>query len=282
MNLSALSQTANKALTLSNLILVSPQGTVGYQPQNAPSYSKNTAAQPPALIFNYEGEQVATLSSDITDHYIENNSAIQDQIALKPETITTQGFVGELNNVPPGLLAPLKTIADKLVAIGAYAPQVSVTAALAYANAFAAYQIAESLLNTGVSIWGVVTGSGGESVINGSGLDSSSNQNQQQKYFQQFYGYWKNRTLFTVQTPWAVFQDMAIESLRAVQDADTRMITDFEITFKLMRFASTLTVLTQLDASNFQGRAAASASGVVDMGVSSLIPSPNLFFGSVV
>jgi hypothetical protein len=48
--------------------------------------------------------------------------------------------------------------------------------------------------------------------------------------------------LFTVDTPWGFFTDMAIKSLTATQDATTRVITDFAITFKKMRFAQTVAI----------------------------------------
>ncbi len=281
-NLSALTPITTAATALSNLILVSPQKTIGYQPQNAPSWKRDTTQQPPALLFNYEGEQTVALSSDITDHYIEDNTAVQDQIALKPERITTSGFVGELNDIAPAALQPLKTIAEKLTTVTAYVPQVSTTAQLAYANAFQLYQVAQNALNSAVSTWASINGTPSQSVINGSGIQTAPNQTKQQIYFQQFYGYWKNRQLFTVQTPWAIFQDMAIESLRAVQDAETRVITDFEVTFKLMRFASTQLVQNQqlYDNNNFQGRAFNQGAPTVDLGTSTLQISPASFAGS--
>ena len=53
------------------------------------------------FLFNILGEEVVTLTADATDHYVEDNSAIQDHIALKPITITLHGYIGEVNNVPP-------------------------------------------------------------------------------------------------------------------------------------------------------------------------------------
>lgn len=284
---SAISNAANAAIGLSNLILVSPQSTIGYQPQNYPSWKNDNSSQPPAILFNYEGEQTVSLSSDVTDHYIENNTAIQDQVALKPETITTSGFIGELNDVAPAALIPLQTVAEKLVAIGAYAPQISETAAIAYAKAFQLYQVGASLANSAVSSWSSLTGGGAQTVINGATTQqdivnqTNKSQTKQQIYFQQFYGYWKSRTLFTVQTPWAVFQDMIIQNLRAVQDAETRMITDFEITFKLMRFASTQSVanIGLYNSNDAQGRLLSQSSEEVDLGTSS-VETSNVSFAS--
>lgn len=282
-NLSALSNVTTAATGLSNLILVTPQKTVGYQPQLKPTKTgAPQQQQPPALLFNYEGEQSISLQSDITDHFVEDNTAIQDQIALRPEKITTTGFIGELNDVSPRALALLKFAADKLTVISAYAPVLSVTALIAYNTAFQIYQTGSNVLNSAVASWSSLSGSGGTTTINGTDIDLQKNQNKQQVAFQQFYGYWRDRTLFTVQTPWAIFQNMAIESLRAMQDAETRVITNFEITFKLMRFASTITEngpIISTDITNFQSRLANQAAGLTDLGTSTPVPDIGLSQG---
>lgn len=266
-NISSLTPITTTATALSNLILVSPQATVGYQPQNNPTSS--TMKPPPAILFHYEGEQTALIESDITDHFIEDNTAIADQIALRPELITTQGFIGELNNVAPGILAALQTLADKLTVISAYVPVLSETAIIAYTEAFQLYQVGANAVNSAVSAWSTLNGTSGESVINGQGITIQPNQTKQQTAFQQFYGYWRNRTLFTVQTPWAVFQNMAIKSLRAIQDADTNMLTDFEVTFKIIRTAQNATSIF----TSVQGRLGSQSAGVTDLGTSTPPPS---------
>lgn len=231
MDLSALSNATSAAQALSNLILITPNKNIGYSPQNPPNAdgTPSTATPPPAFLFNYEGENTATIDSDITDHFVEDNTTIQDQIALKPLLVTTQGYIGELNDIAPPALAALKTAADKLSVVGAYVPVISATALIAYNQAAFLYANAQNVSNAAVSAWSSITGKGG-----------TATQSKQQIAFQQLYGYWQNRTLFTVQTPWAIFQNMAIKTIRAVQDADTRMISTFDLTLKQMRFASTL------------------------------------------
>lgn len=274
-DLSALSTFTTSATALSNLVLVSPQDVVGYQPQNPNNAdgSPSTASPPPTFLFHYEGEQTAHLESDITDHYVEDNKAVQDQIALKPEVITTQGYIGELNNVPPKALALLKKAADKLGAISAYTPQLSATALLAYNEAFFLYEVAANAANSAVAAWSTITGSSGQSVIGSQGLTAETAQNRQQTAFQQFYGYWRSRTLFTVQTPWAVFQNMAIQSVRAVQGAETNVISTFEITFKMIRKATTLSVSGNGSAVSYSGQLKSQAAPTTDLGVSSPVPS---------
>lgn len=269
-NLAPISTATTAATALSNLILVTPQSTVGYQPQNAPTIDNNTRALPPSLIFQYEGEQNLYLQSDITDHYIEDNTAINDMIALHPEEYSTTGYIGELNDVAPQALVPLKFLADKLTTVSAYVPSISETALIAYNEAFFAYQIAQNAINNAVSSWSTITGSDTESVIDGNGITIAKNQTKQQIMFQQFYGYWRNRTLFTIQTPWAIFRDMAIKSLRAIQSADTRMITDFEVTFKIMRFAKSISVSRDITKQN---RASTQGEALTNQGQSVLSPS---------
>lgn len=265
-NLSQLAAATTGATALSNLILVTPQEDSGYQPQNPPNAdgTPSTAEAPPGILFHYEGEQTVTLESDITDHYVEDNTAIQDQIALKPEKVTTHGYIGELNDVAPKLLKPLKTAAEKLTVIGAYTPVLSLTALIAYNGATLAYQVASNAVNAAVSAWSSLTG-------------GSANQTKQQIAFAQFYGYWQKRTLFTIQTPWMKLENMAIMTLRAIQDESTRMITDFEVTFKVIRTAKTATASSTQ--ALLESRAGMQAAGLVNLGTSSVRPSIPLSSG---
>lgn len=279
-SVAALSSATTLIGSLSNLLLASPQTTQGYQPQNVPSATGLTSLLqgPSSLIFHYEGEQSATLSSDITDHFIENNTAIQDQIALKPVTITTHGFIGELNNVPPaGLGSLLSLVSNTLTSIAPFAPALASGAQNAYNQASAGYMLASNAVNGAISAVSSLGGSG-ESVIGsiGSEINVANNQNKQQIFFQQLYGYWQTRTLFTIQTPWAIFQNMAILTCRPVQSGEDRTITDFEVTFKQMNFASTALLSTQLVS---QGRAATQSATNQSNGNISLNPSTSVSSG---
>lgn len=267
---------------LSGLILVSPQSTTGYQPLNPklPDGSVFSAPQPKTFVFHYEGEQTVGLESDITDHYVEDNTAVQDQISLKPETISTQGFIGELNDVPPAALAALKFAANKLTLVGGYTPRLTTTALIAYSEALFLYQTAANAVNSAIStvesIGNVFGANNGQNVIGSGGLTEGGTQNEQQKAFQKFYTYWHTRTLFNIQTPWAVFQNMAITKLRAVQDAETNAITTFEVSFKMIRVASTLSFGAQALGS-YQGRSETQNAGDVNNGTSA--PENDLSLG---
>lgn len=289
-DVSSISTSVTSINALSNLILVSPQATVGYQPQNFPTQNGNTTQkQPSPILFHYEGTNTVEMSCDITDHFIEDNSAIQDQIAIKPTIITVQGFIGELNDVAPIASPFLKAAQDKLLTIAAYQPDLTATAIIAYDQAFAAYQlatnIAQSAVQSASSIAQIGGDLGAEAVIDGNGIFNPNNptqsltsngtafgrainlanQTKQQIVFQQWAGYIFNRTLFTVQTPWAIYEDMAIQSMKAIQDDTTNTITDFEMTFKQMRFASSTDAIL-IDENDYQNRAANQAAPIITSG----------------
>lgn len=272
-DLSTLSNSMVTAQALNNLILVWPQEQTGFQPQYDPFSNKEGSAE--KFLFHYEGEQSITLDSDITDNYVEENFAIQDHIALAPEIIQTTGFIGELTDASPEALMALKQAADKLTAVSAYEPVLSVSAQKAYNLAFQAYQAFDILKRTKIpSFSGVGGTTSGPTVINtsqsaeqfASSVDFTT-QNKQQIAFQKFYGYRKARALFTVQTPWAIFQNCAIQSLVATQAEDTRYITSFAITFKPINVAYTTTVGTQNDQ---QGRAYFQGAIIQDTGTSAV------------
>lgn len=299
-NLSPLVSGATAAASLAGLALVvpvtnNPSATKGYQPtaslDNADGSGSliglasasvqsllNFTSLPNPLLFHYEGENTGSFESDITDHYVEDNTTLVDQIGLRPELVTVTGFIGELNNVLPAALQALQTAANTLLVVDSYQPQLGITALEKLNQAELLYESANSVANSAVSAWGsLATAFGsGEDITGDSGVFTSGAavvQNLQQQMFQQFYGYWRQRTLFNVQTPWAIFTNMAIKSLRAIQDAETRMITNFEITFKKIRTASTqITSLSELS----QGRQAISDSVLSNNGTTSGDPGSSL------
>jgi len=243
----AASNITTSVTSFSSLILVTPQTNGSYLAQDSsviPGLATPTSSNDP-YVFNYEGENAFSFESDITDSYIESNSAIQDHIALKPETFKVQGFVGELNDILPiGPANTIKQLQSKLVVLSAYAPSVSVAALEIINEAILAEEVAVKLAASALQTLSTAIGGGLKT--------------QQSYYFNQFYLAWQNRTLFTIQTPWTILSDMAIQSVQAIQDESTRMVTDFEITFKAMRFVNP-TSSTGVNPEDMSGRAATSA-----------------------
>lgn len=279
-NLSEISNAQTTALSLSNLVMATPQKKIGIQPQ-APSTTDGAKRQnPPKFLFHYEGEQTMQIESEITDHYAEDNTTFQDHIALKPEIISTHGFIGELSDVaeltvgqPIETVEALKTVVSRLTAVSDFVPELSVSAQRAYNLAFQTYQLGSNIYDN-IKKWGSVNSS-----FTTSEEFNKKLQTKQGVAFQLFYGYWRQRYLFTVQTPWGVFENMAIQSLRAVQDQEQNVITDFELTFKMMRFAETYTEIStfgQYDPTKAEGRTFSQGSEAVDLGSSQPSASDSL------
>lgn len=237
LNVASIGQIQAGALAAGNLALVVPAllgGTpLGYQPIAGVNPDGSIQPVQPPFLFHYEGENKVTLESDITDHYVETNSPIEDSITLHPKLISVHGFIGELNNIPSGalsgVLAAAKTVTDKLQGVSAYAPKLSTTATSVYNQAAQAYSTFNSVVNSGSSVLDAING-------------NNPAQGKQAQAFLQFENWRDNRQLFNVQTPWRLYKNFAILSLTATQDEKTSMITDFLIVFKQMTFTSVNTI----------------------------------------
>lgn len=172
------------------------------------------------FLFGIPEEESVELTSDSTNHYLEDNTAIQDHIALNPEQITLKGSVYEMlipsysampaplgkSNplVPSSLYAPsTKTKGDEDAPIPTVQP--STTAYNRWKNAGA--------------------------IQNGA----------QKKAFDYFYQLWRGRMLFSVETPWGVFRDMHIINFNPTQSKESNEVTNITVTFKRLRFAGTST-----------------------------------------
>lgn len=234
---------------VSNIVLVTAQSSesnlLGYQAQNGPVITSTAPVYTPSFVFHYEGEQIVTFESDITDHYVETNSAVQDQVAQKPIEVSTHGFIGDLNDVvPPSLQAQQATVMTILGNIQSYNPSLVVSALNAYNEAFQTYQIAAQLAAVVPSASAFLQTVPSASVAGSSTSGKPASwlgQTAQQAAFNYFWQQYVQRTFFTVQTPWALFRNMQIKTLRAVQSEDTRTVTDFQLTLKQMQFAQAIT-----------------------------------------
>jgi len=195
-----------------DLILVSPEKYTGFTES---TLSKNTVG----FKFQIVGDEVLNLQSDITDHYAEDNSSIQDHIALRPIRFTVSGFIGELTNEVPDALEAVKETADRLGTLSYYLPSISNTAQRIYNTAIQVYQLGQKIKNAGAVSASVKV------------------QTKQEKAYQDLEKLWRNRTLFWVATPYGQFSNMAIENISVTQSADSKFISDFSITFKEVKFS---------------------------------------------
>lgn len=202
--------------------------------------------------FQIVGNEAVNVSSDITDHWLESNITAQDHIALKPEIITLTGYVGELVDAAPEEIKEISKEADRLTTLSPFLPSLTVQAQSIYDQVERAYRTYEKANQTVEDIF---------NKYKASGLDQYMNS--QQFAFATFYDAWRNRQLFSVQTPYAVFTSMAIQSLKAEQDESTRLISSFELTLKKVRITQNI----QTQKTTFQGRASYQVKSQVDKGV---------------
>ncbi len=242
LNLSALSTVTTAAKTIANVILATPLSNQGIQPLaiTASAIQEDGAQEMAPILFDFDGEQTVDLTSDITDNYTEDNTALQDQIALRPEVIRTNGYISELNDIVPEELKFLQTATQKLLLLEAYTPGLTVAALRAYNEAVTVYAVGRLAISAAVSKW-TEPGTALQAQATRAGVELSGGmQNKQQAAYLRFMGYWRERRLFKVQTPWCIFPFCAIQSVRAIQGEDTRTVSNFEVTFKTIRFARTV------------------------------------------
>lgn len=188
-------------------------------------------------------EDGLSLQSQITDNYIENNTAIQDHIALSPVTITLSGYIGETVYQPPlnffnSITSSLNdfaankfgiTITDKLSPISALLPSVSnITEAARNAVQYteSSYRRYEKILNQFKSL-------------------KKKEQKQPTETVQQYTAnklkdIWQSRKMVEVITPWGRYEDMQILSINFRQ-GNTTGSTNLSVTLKQINYASTQT-----------------------------------------
>lgn len=192
------------------------------------------ASNPPpgiaGFLFDIDADSSIELTSDITDHFVENNTAIQDQIGLKPEQITLRGLVAELRNTPrirKEITDPVvDALPDNEPLVPLLAPQAQQEADDAGAELFSEDQSVAAQ----------------ETLFNYFDGQRRQDGTQQSNAFLFFYNLWKARQLFTVETPWGIMTSMAILSLRAEQGEESKYVSDLRITFKKIRFAKDIAI----------------------------------------
>lgn len=242
----ALTTILNKVSSISSIVAITPQDKIGIRFQG----------ETKGFLFDIVDEETATLQSDITDHFAEDNVFLQDHIAIKPTVITVRGFIGELTDKVPEGLESLQLAKEKLYALSAFTPSLSVAALRAYNTGLQIYNVGKNAVKAAESAFGFFTGAAPE-------------QTAQQKAFIKFKDAFEKRQLFEVQTPWALYKSMAIQSLKVTQTGESKHISDFELSFKEIRLAKNLRSFGQLKELTFNGRTINQMSALINKGLSS-------------
>ncbi len=205
------------------------------------------------------------LQSNITDNWVENNTAIQDHIALNPLTLNLRGISGEKvykydpaeaerllaqarieavkagNSLITNMLGQLglsraADLYNKLAPLAILYPSVSNISQLARN----AYDYVESSYNRYSTL---VNNFLGKSNPVDSFLGTETNipsQTRLREIFEQLSALRASRTALVVSTPYSVFSNMYITSLELVQNEEN-YITDIALNLKKIEFAETKT-----------------------------------------
>jgi hypothetical protein len=190
------------------------------------------------LTFDIRGEERLEFKSEITDHWLENNSAIHDQISLSPEKVTLKGSIGIIAYQTPLITnAPVQ----KAAALPLNTPLIPTeTPGSAQAQLLSTSTTVNSINANTTNLY--------QWYLGNSNIDGANPNLRQQNIVGFLYQLWTGRVLFTVETPWGIFSNMAIESCEPSQDATTTNVTDISVTFKKIRLASQVIINPDLSA----------------------------------
>ena len=213
--LNVVGSSLNLINNVANQFIVRPTGTV-------PTSGIN------GFVFDFLGEEEVTIESEITDHYVEDNYAIQDHIAQKPIRYIAKGYVGELVNLFPNSLLSILTTVQSLDAVDIFKPVFSAQANQVYNQIAAEGNQIVNVIGQAKSLYDLISG-------------VSTTANKQQNAFNAFINFWQNRTSCTIETPWGVLYSMYVERITPTQQENTQIITEFTVTFKQIRLTTTLT-----------------------------------------
>lgn len=211
---------------------------------------------PPAgiagFLFDIEEDSMVELGSDITDHFVESNVALQDHIALRPVEIETNGCVGELVFPPDNELVGDQTPGQQPVVLfdnSDLTPELSPVATLIYAESVTV----DASSANGVIDTNTLAGFFGHQSIQPPEITRQSNA------LLYFFQLREARILFTIETPWGFWTNMAILNIHVRQGKDSKFQSDFTVRFKQISIADSPTVTLGNLAGRAQGNAAAAS-----------------------
>jgi hypothetical protein len=181
--------------------------------------------------FDYQVSSKVTLENEITDHWLEDNTSVQDHIAVKPNIVTLQGYVAELVLNVSTVSAILGTVQNALSQAPAYLGKYSPGATQALESAISQAQNVETQISQALSRAATIA-----NLIPGLGPSLT----RQQSAFTQLSAYRDARVFFSVYTPFQVYENMAILSVEATQPQNSKDYSDIVVKMKKLNFVNTV------------------------------------------
>lgn len=174
--------------------------------------------------FDVIQEHSISLSSQITDNWMENNTVIGDHIANTPTIISLRGLSAELVYLPSDTITgsnEFMTTTKLGVLTQLYPP-------------------ADNILQRAKNKAASLENSANRYLTMVSNLISPTSQIRLKEIYKSLNKLRENKTSLTVETPFQNFEDMYIQSL-TVRQGNQNYITDIELTLKQVYFASSQT-----------------------------------------
>ena len=171
------------------------------------------------FIFDISGTVQHTLESDITDHYVEDNTAIQDHWALKPEKIVLKNYQGEVASsqvLPKDKVIIPKKLTENVIIKNKATGQT--------------YQLRAKITKK-------TNDDKTKKETKPTQKQLEQGKNKQKSAYEFFKSLRASRTLVSCTTIYGDFTNMAIENIVPFQDEDTRYMSSFTITLKEIKFA---------------------------------------------
>ena len=221
------------------------------------------------FVFDYLGEETLTFEADITDHYVENNTAVQDHVARKPRRVTLRGFKSELAIPAPhgvsGLLSTMQSALSQVQAyLGKYTPGVVATMGKAITQA---QNVVNEVTQDLSKVQNII------SLFPGAPVQQTS----QEKAYAQLYTCFRGDMAsgipipFSIDTPYGPMNNMLIERVTMTQPENTQGWSDISVTLKEIR---TVEIQTVPDDGSLAGRLQQQAQGQTSKGIVPASPVP--------
>lgn len=178
------------------------------------------------FLFSIIDTEEMSVESDVTDHFVEENYAIQDHVALKPIHFKLKGYQGELVNIAGQPFNPILNTILALAPLTQVNPLFNEQDSQVYEDIAQTSAQAENVINQIPSIFSLIS-------------NLTNVQTSQQAALNFFMSMRNNRQLVTIQTPYGLLTNYIIEDFNALQAGDSRFMSTFSVTFKQIQVVST-------------------------------------------
>lgn len=197
--------------------------------------------------FHIPKQEQIKMQAEVTDHYIDTNQAVQDHVALKPITISLNGYQGDyfysVNQIEDTIAAVVPTLS----LVKQFLPKVSAATKqikAKYYQTLKSKAFVKSIYDKNTNILDNISSGIDAVLLNNQDLFKLAQQlykikSAQTRAFLFFEALWKSRAVFSVETTWKRFDNMIITSITPLRDENAD-ITDFTINLKQLNFTTSI------------------------------------------